>query len=245
MACHGAQGCKQIVFLCGSHTEHHYRISVLCPTVGCRSPKVLLNHIVLLCLIKQSDWVRASFIQYLLQNLCTGRRKWEKDACIQNSAPEPNKAALHITGFQSLLEQRHKHRLEMNLIFTHNPLNRCRQWQEQWCMQNTSIPLAVLQDFTRTKPGDRSPGGGMWLTLPPPWITVDFFTGRRVKSGGEAEEQTYVGAICLALQWGQQLHISQNVKCITRNYVNDIITSSLVYKMIIEMKEQGYGLVKS
>lgn len=33
-------------------------------------------------------------------------------------------------------------------------------------------------------------------TSPPLWITVDFFTGRRVKSGGEAEEQTCVKAIC-------------------------------------------------
>lgn len=36
-------------------------------------------------------------------------------------------------------------------------------------------------------------------TSPPLWITVDFFTGRRVKSGGEAEEQSCVKAICLAL----------------------------------------------
>lgn len=39
-------------------------------------------------------------------------------------------------------------------------------------------------------------------TSPPLWITVDFFTGRRVKSGGEAEEQTRVKAICLALWRG-------------------------------------------
>lgn len=36
-------------------------------------------------------------------------------------------------------------------------------------------------------------------TSPPLWITVDFFTGRRVKSGGEAEEETRVDAVCLAL----------------------------------------------
>jgi len=36
-------------------------------------------------------------------------------------------------------------------------------------------------------------------TSPPLWITVDFFTGRWVKSGGEAEEETRVEAICLAL----------------------------------------------
>lgn len=39
-------------------------------------------------------------------------------------------------------------------------------------------------------------------TSPPLWITVDFFTGRRVKSGGDAEEQTRVKAICLALWRG-------------------------------------------
>lgn len=39
-------------------------------------------------------------------------------------------------------------------------------------------------------------------TSPPLCITVDFFTGRRVKSGGEAEEQSRVKAICLALLGG-------------------------------------------
>lgn len=33
----------------------------------------------------------------------------------------------------------------------------------------------------------------------PLWITVDFFTGRWVKSGGKAEEETHVETICLAL----------------------------------------------
>lgn len=68
-------------------------------------------------------------------------------------------------------------------------------------------------------------------TSPPLWITVDFFTGRRVKSGGEAEEQTHVKAICLALWTGQQLRISQNVKCITSNYGNYLFTSRLAYCM--------------
>lgn len=37
-------------------------------------------------------------------------------------------------------------------------------------------------------------------TSPPRWITVAFFTGRRVKSGGEAEEQTRVKVIML-MSW--------------------------------------------
>lgn len=36
-------------------------------------------------------------------------------------------------------------------------------------------------------------------TSPPLWITVDFFTGRWVKSGGEAEEETHIEAICFGL----------------------------------------------
>lgn len=32
-------------------------------------------------------------------------------------------------------------------------------------------------------------------TSPPLWITVDFFTGRWVKSGGEAEKDTHVEVI--------------------------------------------------
>lgn len=48
-------------------------------------------------------------------------------------------------------------------------------------------------------------------TSPPRWITVDFFTGRRPKSGGEAAEQSGVRDICLALAEPQQLCIS--TKC--------------------------------
>lgn len=57
---------------------------------------------------------------------------------------------------------------------------------------------------------------------PPLWITVDFFTGRRVKSGGEAEEQTRVKAICLALWRSNSCASAENVKCITSNYRNCI-----------------------
>lgn len=59
-------------------------------------------------------------------------------------------------------------------------------------------------------------------TSPPLWMTMDFFTGRRVKSGGEAEEQTRVKAICLPLRKSNSCASAENVKCITSNYWNCI-----------------------
>lgn len=78
-------------------------------------------------------------------------------------------------------------------------------------------------------------------TSPPLWMTVDFFTGRQVKSGGEAEEQKHVKSICLAL-W-----MSNNCSSAKMSSASPAITEiiihhqdGLLYEIIMEMKEQGH-----
>lgn len=71
-------------------------------------------------------------------------------------------------------------------------------------------------------------------TSPPLWMTVDFFTGRRVKSGGEAEEQTHVKAICLTLWRGNSCSSSASPA------ITEIIfhhQAGLLYEIIMELKE--------
>lgn len=75
-------------------------------------------------------------------------------------------------------------------------------------------------------------------TSPPLWITVDFFTARRVKSGGEAEEQTHVKAICLALWRGNSCasaKMSNASPAITAIIFHQ---TGLLYERIMEMKER-------
>lgn len=77
-------------------------------------------------------------------------------------------------------------------------------------------------------------------------MTVDFFTGRQVKSGGEAEEQTHVKPICLALCLDN--NCSSAKMSSASPAIMEIIfhhQAGLLYEIIMEMKEQGHDWVWS
>lgn len=96
-----------------------------------------------------------------------------------------------------------------------------------WLLTQTNTYLSVFISSSPPLHQEVVALGEAWgrhsrTASPPRWITVAFFTGRRVKWGGEAEEQICVEAVCLCVWGSNGCASAENVKCITSNYGNCI-----------------------
>lgn len=138
------------------------------------------------------------------------------------------KAVLCNTNLSGRSQQKHKH--------TNKPGNQ-KGHANRWCKTNPYL----LESISSSPPlhqevvalGEAC-GRHSRTASPPLWITVDFFTGRRVKSGGEAEEEIGVEAVGL---WRSNSS-AENVSCITGNYGNCI---SPPKRLIVQKKYVNGG----
>lgn len=124
-----------------------------------------------------------------------------------------NKAVLCNPNLSSDFEQKHKHTNKPKK----DPVNSMKSGANTYLSVSISSSPPLHQEVAAL--------GEAWgrhsrTASPPLWTTVDFFTGRGVKSGGEAEEQIRAESVCLRVRRSNSCASAENVKRISGYYRN-------------------------
>lgn len=119
-----------------------------------------------------------------------------------------NKAVLCNPNLSSDFEQKHKHTNKPKK----DPVNSMKSGANTYLSVSISSSPPLHQEVAAL--------GEAWgrhsrTASPPLWTTVDFFTGRRVKSGGEAEEQIRAESVCLRVRRSNSCASAENFKRIS------------------------------